>query len=89
MEKIREHIYFYGRVQGVGFRYRAYYLAQNLGLAGWVRNTWDDRVEMEVQGTREAISQMLERLHQQSFVFIEHMDIQGIPLQEESSFHIR
>ena len=53
MEKIRKHFYFSGRVQGVGFRYRSYYIAQSMGLTGWVRNLWDDRVEMEVQGNRQ------------------------------------
>ena len=48
MEKIRKHIFFSGIVQGVGFRYRAYHIAQMLGLTGWVRNTWDDRVEIFV-----------------------------------------
>ena len=59
MEKIRKHFWFSGSVQGVGFRYRAYYIAQSLGVTGWVRNSWDDRVEMEVQVTRDEISQML------------------------------
>ena len=67
MEKIRKHFYFSGRVKGVGFRYRSYYIAQSIGLTGWVRNLWDDRVEMEVQGTREEIREMVERLSQQSF----------------------
>ena len=59
MERIRKHFWFSGRVQGVGFRYKAYYIAQSLGVTGWVRNSWDDRVEMEVQVTRDEISQML------------------------------
>ena len=42
---LRKHIYFSGRVQGVGFRYRSYYIAQSLGLTGWVTNLWDGRVE--------------------------------------------
>ena len=50
MEKIRKHFYFSGRVQGVGFRYRSFYIAQDMGVTGWVRNLWDDRVEMEVPG---------------------------------------
>ncbi|MDD6069451.1 MAG: acylphosphatase, partial [Clostridiales bacterium] len=29
---IRKHYYVSGRVQGVGFRYRAYYTAQHYGL---------------------------------------------------------
>ena len=50
MEKVRKHIIFSGRVQGVGFRYTACYLARPLGLTGWVKNLWDGDVEMEVQG---------------------------------------
>ena len=49
-EPVRKHILVSGRVQGVGFRYRTYYLAQNLGLTGWVQNLDDGRVEMELQG---------------------------------------
>ena len=49
-EMIRKHILFYGRVQGVGFRYHATYKASLLGLTGWVRNLEDGSVEMEVQG---------------------------------------
>ena len=52
---IRKHLIFSGRVQGVGFRYRAMNIAQMLGLTGWVKNRWDGKVEMEVQGKREEI----------------------------------
>lgn len=38
MEKVRKFLTFTGRVQGVGFRYTAEYLAQSIGLTGWVRN---------------------------------------------------
>ena len=89
MEKIRKHFWFSGSVQGVGFRYRAYYIAQSLGVTGWVRNSWDDRVEMEVQGTREEISQMLVLLNQQRFICIERVEEERIPLEEESGFGVR
>ena len=59
------------------------------GLTGWVRNLWDDRVEMEVQGTREEIREMVERLSQQSFVEIEGIEEREIPLEEEFGFHVR
>ena len=45
-EMIRKHILFYGRVQGVGFRYHATYKASLMGLTGWVRNLEDGSVEM-------------------------------------------
>ena len=34
---IRRHYWFSGRVQGVGFRYRAYYIAGSLGITGWAQ----------------------------------------------------
>ena len=40
----------WGQVQGVGFRYRARYAAQSLGLTGWVENEDDGSVTLEVQG---------------------------------------
>lgn len=86
---VRRHLWFSGRVQGVGFRYRAYYIAKALNLTGWVRNSWDERVEMEVQGTRENISKMLVQLNEQSFIFIEDVKEKNIPVEEESWFHIR
>ena len=46
--KIRKHIIFYGRVQGVGFRYYAVQKANQLGLTGWVKNLYDGSVEMKV-----------------------------------------
>ena len=37
MAEVRKHIVFHGRVQGVGFRYTAKYLANSLNLVGWNR----------------------------------------------------
>lgn len=42
MADVRKRIIFRGRVQGVGFRYTAKYLAQSLGLTGWVRNEYEE-----------------------------------------------
>ena len=47
--RIREHYVFFGRVQGVGFRYRAKYVANGLRITGWVRNDWDGTVEINAQ----------------------------------------
>ena len=82
---IRKHIYFSGDVQGVGFRYRSFYIAQSLGLAGWVENLWDGRVEMEVQGDPNKINDLILYLQVQRFIQIEEMDEKKIPLQEEET----
>jgi len=83
---IRKHILFYGRVQGVGFRYYATYKAQLLGLTGWVKNLYDGSVEMEVQGDPELIDELLLFLHRQRFVRIDEMREEKIALKEETKF---
>jgi acylphosphatase len=50
----------HGRVQGVGFRAATCDAARALGLTGWVRNRFDDNVEVQAQGDEGA----LERLHE-------------------------
>ena len=84
--KIRKHIIFYGRVQGVGFRYYAVQKANQLGLTGWVRNCWDETVEMEVQGQEELIDQLIIFLQNRTYIWIERIDAKKIPLQQDSSF---
>ena len=83
---IRKHIQFYGKVQGVGFRYHATYRARILGLTGWVRNCYDGSVEMEVQGEPEKIDDLLLYLHRQKFIRINRMDEEKIELKEEREF---
>ena len=84
--KVRKHIYFYGRVQGVGFRYYAVQKAGQLGLAGWVRNPYDGSVEMEVEGAETDIDQMILFLQNRTYIWIERIDAKKIPLQQDSSF---
>lgn len=51
-----------GRVQGVGFRWWTRRTAQELGLAGWVRNREDGAVEVEAAGARSAVEALAEAL---------------------------
>ena len=80
---IRKHIRFWGRVQGVGFRYRAYHAANSVGATGWVRNEYDGSVTMEIQGTEEQIDQVILMIEKGRFVRIENMDARTIPTKEE------
>ena len=86
---VRKHIFFSGDVQGVGFRYRSFYIAQSLGLSGWVENLWDGRVEMEVQGSEASIREMLARIRQQRWINVTDMELTEIPCEEERGFKIR
>ena len=80
---IRKHYWFSGRVQGVGFRYRACYIASSLGVTGCVRN------KMEAQGSRELLAQMVEMLGRQRFIEIEGIEERVIPVEVESGFYSR
>ena len=80
---IRKHIRFWGRVQGVGFRYRAYHAANSVGATGWVRNEYDGSFTMEIQGTEEQIDQVILMIEKGRFVRIENMDARTIPIKEE------
>jgi acylphosphatase len=58
------HVVVAGRVQGVGFRWFVQREAERLGIAGWVRNLPDGRVEMEAFGERAALDDLLRRVRQ-------------------------
>jgi acylphosphatase len=56
----RVHVWISGDVQGVGFRWYTRERAEAEGLAGWVRNLPDDRVEAVFEGGPEAVERILE-----------------------------
>jgi acylphosphatase len=51
-----------GKVHGVGFRYFAYREATALGLVGWVANVPDGSVQCVVEGARDQLEALLDRL---------------------------
>ena len=87
--RFAKRIVFHGRVQGVGFRYTAKYLAQSLGLTGWVENEFDGTVVMEIQGREPMIHKLQEGLNRNSFIEIEWIDTENIPVEPESCFYVR
>ncbi len=53
------HIIVDGLVQGVGYRYYIHRHATTLGLAGYAANHADGRVEIEVEGDRSSIEELV------------------------------
>jgi acylphosphatase len=84
MAQERRVILFGGRVQGVGFRYTTIELAEDLPLAGTVRNLSDGRVELIVEGPPASIDQLVKLLRERFGGFIRTVEQsihapQGLP----------
>ncbi len=88
-EIIRKHYIIKGGVQGVGFRYSALYLAQDLDLTGWVENQWDGSVVLEAQGDAKSLDRLIRKLGERRFIHIDQITEATIPTVEERGFTIR
>ncbi len=62
MIKAGAYIRVSGVVQGVSFRYFTRQTARSLGLCGWVRNRSDGDVELEAEGERGLIEELIKAL---------------------------
>ena len=86
---IRKHYYVDGRVQGVGFRYRAYYIAQQYGLTGYAVNLDDGRVELEVQGEQALVDSFLNKVEEVHFIRIDSFEAKSMPVDpDDTQFYI-
>ena len=56
---VRAHLFISGVVQGVSYRASTRQQAQRLGVAGWVRNLQDGRVEAVVQGPGDKVDDLI------------------------------
>ena len=87
---IRKAITFYGWVQGVGFRWRAYHAADAFGATGWIRNNDDGSVSMEIQGNEEQIDRVILALESGHFIRIENMECRMLPVEpDERDFKVK
>lgn len=57
------HVFVSGTVQGVAYRAYTRQQAMELGVAGWVRNLRDGRVEAVFEGLPEHVEQMVQWCH--------------------------
>ena len=76
--KKRIHVYFSGRVHGVGFRFTAVEIAQDLDIVGWVRNLPDGRVEIIAEAQEDALSGFLSRIEDTFSRYIQDVQLEWL-----------
>ena len=66
----------------MGFRFQAKYLADTLGLTGYVENLDNGDVLMEVQGREQTIDDLIVCLHQRKPIRIDSIEQEYLSLRE-------
>lgn len=86
---VRRRYRFYGRVQGVGFRYEAMGIASRLSLAGWVKNEYDGSVTIEIEGAPNYIDSFIMAIRAVPRFAITEMKVENLPLSvSETTFKL-
>lgn len=86
MTQKRVHLWISGYVQGVSFRYYTRREAALLGLAGWVRNLPDGRVEVVAEGAEGQLQELIDWCHHgPSQAGVSGVEVRWEPYQGEFS----
>jgi acylphosphatase len=86
---IGRHVFYEGRVQGVGFRATVKYLARGYEVTGWVKNLPDRRVELQVCGETDEVDAFLEAIEESELKsHIRKVDTETIPPFATRGFEI-
>lgn len=91
MSQKRVYLLIEGRVQGVFFRTTARDVARRLGVKGWIRNRWDGKVELILEGDEDRVNKMIDWCHQgPPGALVSGVEIKPQPFKGEfNSFTIR
>ena len=86
---VHQAIDVFGRVQGVFFRDTCRRLAEQYGVAGWVRNLPDGRVEAVFEGPAEDVGHLVDwARHGPRYTVVDHIAIQAEPPEGLDTFRI-
>jgi acylphosphatase len=87
---LRYRVLISGRVQGVFFRDTCRRLAEHSGVAGWVRNLPDGRVEAVFEGPDDAVRRLLTWAHSgPRLAEVDDVAVQAEPPEGLTTFQIK
>jgi len=90
MSEQAAHIIVRGRVQGVFFRASTQSVADDLQLAGWVRNCADGAVEIHAEGDASALARLIEWCGQgPPSAAVAGVEVEWVAVSGRSGFQIR
>ena len=72
---VRCQVHYAGRVQGVGFRFNAQWIARGFIVTGFVRNLPDGRVELVAEGEEAEVDRFLAKIADSMAGNISHVDM--------------
>lgn len=76
------HVYYSGRVQGVGFRFTVEDIAKNLGVCGWVKNLHNGQVEIVAEAQEKALNEFLEKIQNYFSSYIQDTQVNWLVATE-------
>lgn len=77
------HIFYSGRVQGIGFRYTVLDIARQQKVGGWVKNLDDGRVEVMAEAEEDVLNGFLQQINQQFSRYIQDANTEWLPARGE------
>ncbi len=87
---VRKRVLVSGEVQGVFFRDQCRRIAGQQGVAGWVRNLPDGRVEAIFEGDPDSVERLVHWAHHgPSRARVTAVDVRDEPVEGLASFQIR
>jgi acylphosphatase len=86
---ICKHVYYSGRVQGVGFRYTAQHVAAGFAVVGFVRNLPGGSVEMVAQGEADQVEAFLKAVAARLAGYIHDAKVHDESAADYRGFQVR
>ena len=77
------HIFYSGKVQGIGFRYTVADIANQQKVCGWVKNLIDSRVEVVAEAEEDTLNNFLKVVNRHFSRYISDVSVEWLPSNGE------